>query len=110
MAAHYLRANGAASGCPKALLLRGEAVSPEDEKLAALLDVLGVSWQVVRADEIASCRDWNESRAGDHFCIMSSARCMAKLLGPDAKSSSELPGWMNKAESVYVYGFMEDSD
>ncbi len=108
MAAHYSRANAAASGCPKALLLRGETVSPEDEKLAALLDVLGVSCQVVHANEIAVCRDWNESGAGERFCIMCPASCMATLLGPDAKSS-ELPGWMIKAESIYVYGFVEDS-
>lgn len=110
MAAHYLRANAAASGCPKALLLRGQTASPEDEKLAALLDVLGVSWQVVHGNEIAVSRDWNEAGAGERFCIMSPASCMATLLGPDAKSGSELPGWMIKAESVYVYGFREDSD
>jgi hypothetical protein len=110
MAAHYLRANAAASGCPKALLLRGEALSPEDEKLAALLEVLGVSWQVVRANDISVCRDWNAPNAGERFCVLSPASCLAALLGPHAKAGSELPGWMMKAESVYVYGFMEDSD
>jgi hypothetical protein len=110
MAAHYLRANAAASGCPKALLLRGEIVSPEDEKLAALLDILGVSWQVVRAKEIAVCRAWNAPEADERFCVMSAASCLAALLDPVAKSESELPNWMTKAESVYVYGFIEDTD
>jgi hypothetical protein len=101
MAAHYLRGNAAASGCPKALLLRGETVSPEDQKLAALLDVLGVSWQFVRANEIAI----RNNRSGERFCVMSPARCMAALLDLAAKTGSELPDWMTRAESVYVYGF-----
>jgi hypothetical protein len=109
MAAHYLRANAAASGCPKALLLRGEAVSPEDEKLAALLDVLGVPWQVVRANEIGNHAEWNVSDR-ERFCVLSGASCMAALLSRDAKSGSELPGWMIHAESVYVYGFTEDRE
>lgn len=106
MAAHYLRGNAAASGCPKALLLRGETVSPEDQKLAALLDVLGVSWQFVRANEIAT----RNNRSGERFCVMSPARCMAALLDLAAKTGSELPDWMTKAESVYVYGFTGNSD
>jgi len=108
MAAHFLRGNAAASGCPKALLLRGEAISPEDEKLAALLDVLGVSWQVIRANEIASLSDWNNN--GQRFCVLTSASCMAALLGPAAKASRQLPDWVTEAESVYVYGFLESSD
>jgi hypothetical protein len=110
MAAHFLRGNAAASGCPKALLLRGEAVSPEDDKLAALLDVLGVSWQVVRANEIASRSNWDAPGNGQQFCVLTSASCMAALVVPPAKAGSELPDWMTKAESVYVYGFMENSD
>ena len=110
MAAHYLRGNAAASGCPKALLLRGEAVSAEDEKLGTLLDVLGVPWQAVPANEIASLSHWNVPNSGERFCVMSSATCMAALSDLTAKAGSELPDWMIKAESVYVYGFGEDSD
>ena len=109
MAAHYLRANAAASECPKALLLRGEAVSPEDEKLAALLDVLGVSYQVVRGNEIGNLAEWNVPDR-ERFCVLSGVSCMAALLSPDAKAGSELPGWMIHAESIYVYGFMEDRE
>ena len=107
MAARYLRGDAPTSGCPKALLLRGEAVSIEDENLGALLDVLGVSWQAVRANEIAS---WNAADNSARFCVLSRAGSLAALLGPAARSGSELPDWITKAESVYVYGFTEDSD
>jgi hypothetical protein len=107
MAARYLRGDAPASGCLKALLLRGEAVSIEDENLGALLDVLGVSWQAVRANEIAS---WNAADNSARFCVLSRASSLAALLGPTARSGSELPDWITKAESVYVYGFTEDSD
>ncbi|MCU1240016.1 MAG: hypothetical protein JWO71_742 [Candidatus Acidoferrum typicum] len=109
MAAHFLRGDASASGCPKALLLRGEAASPEDEKLAALLDVLGVSWEAVRAKDIASRAEWN-APGGEPFCVMSPASCMAALVGPAANAGGALPDWMAKAESVYVYGFLEDND
>src|ERR1700722_3669949 len=107
MAAHFLQGKAAASGCPKALLLRGEAVSPDDEKLAALLHVLGVPWQIVRGDELATRSEWNAPE-GDRFCVMSPTSRIAALVLPDAKAGGTVPNWMVRAESVYVYGFLED--
>src|SRR3977135_354836 len=53
MAADYLGGDAAPSGRPKAWLLCGNAVSPEEQKLGELLTVLGVSWQTVHAGEMA---------------------------------------------------------
>jgi hypothetical protein len=109
MAPHYLKDAAAAGGCPTALLLRGESVLPEDDKLAGLLDVLGVSRQAVSLGEIAS-EDWNALNGGRRFCVMTSAKSMAALVDHAAPTGAELPGWMTKAESVYVYGFAEDRE
>jgi hypothetical protein len=108
MAAHHRGDDAAASGCPKALLLRGEAVSPEDEKLAGLLDCLGVCWQAMRASELARGGDWPESARGGGFCVMASASCLGTLLDHSAKAD-DLPNWLTVAESVYVYGFSEEN-
>jgi hypothetical protein len=107
MAAYHVWDDAAASGCSEALLLRGEAVSTEDEKLTELLDCLGVSWQAVSIGEIPNRSDWNAPQSGERFCVMSAASCMAAVLD-DARASDDLPAWMTKAESVYVYGFGED--
>ena len=108
MAAYHVGGHAAASGCPKAVLLRGEAVSPEDERLAGLLDCLGVSWQPLRLGELASNADGTASIRAGRFCVMTSASCLAALWGEHA-SVGELPNWMTEAESIYVYGFAESS-
>jgi hypothetical protein len=107
MAAHYSGVEAAASGCPKALLLRAVVVLPEDDKLAALLDVLGVSWQAVQAGEFTSRSDTN---SGERFCVISPASCMTALLADAMNAGGDLPQWMTRAESVYIYGFTEDSE
>src|ERR1700730_1543199 len=107
MAAHYSGVEAATSGCPKALLLRAEVVLPEDDKLAALLDVLGVSWQAVQAGEFTSRSDTN---SGERFCVISPASCMTALLADAMNAGGDLPQWMTRAESVYIYGFTEDSE
>src|ERR1700730_6294725 len=107
MAAYHLGDDAAASGCPKALLLRGEAVSPEDEKFGGLLDCLGVSWQAVRASKLADGGERPESARGGRFCVMVSASCLGALSSQNAKAD-DLPSWMTVAESIYVYGFSEE--
>src|SRR3984893_5387220 len=107
MAAHYSGVEAAASGCPKALLLRGEVVLRDDDKLAALLDVLGVPGEAVQAREITSRRDTN---SGERFCVISPASFMTALLADAMNAGGDLPQWMTRAESVYIYGFTEDSE
>lgn len=104
MAANYLGGDAATSGCPKALLLRGDAVLPEEDKLAELLTVLGVSWQVAHAGEIAGLCD----RSAGRFCVMASATSIATLVEGVLNTGDVLPEWMVKADSVYVYGFTAD--
>ena len=106
MAAYHVVGDAVASGCPKAVLLRGEAVSPEDEKLAGLLDSLGVSWRTIGAGELASTREWKANSSCGRICVLTSASCLAALLSP-AVESNDLPAWMTAAESIYVYGFTE---
>jgi hypothetical protein len=107
MAAYHVGGDAAASGCPKAVLLRGEAVSPEDERLAGLLDCLGVSWQAARAGELVSGDSRKAYTLGKRFCVMTSASCLAALWG-DRGNTGAWQKWMTEAESVYVYGFSED--
>jgi hypothetical protein len=107
MAAYHVKGDAVASGCPKAVLLRGEAVSPEDERLAGLLDSLGVFWQAVGVTELAGGGDWKPFTMGERVCVMTSANRLAALMNPTAESSG-LPAWMRAAESVYIYGFAED--
>src|SRR5690348_10103424 len=108
MAAHHSGGGASASESPKALLLRGEAVSPEDEKLTALLEMLGVPWRTVPANEIASYGHWEATGNGERPFVLSSASCIATVLDGAGTTSTELPDWMTKAGSVYVYGFGED--
>ena len=97
MAANHVGDNAAASGCPKALLFRGGAVLPEDEKLTGLLDCLGASWEPVRATEIL--------RQTGRFFAMAPASCVAELLN---QGTGDLPTWIADADSVFLYGFGED--
>jgi hypothetical protein len=108
MATNHLRGDASASERPKALLLRGEAATPEDEKLARLVGTLGISWRSISASEIANFDEWQDDNGQRPF-VMSSANGMASLLGESASGANELPDWMTRAASVYVYGFAGDS-
>src|SRR5712664_4725783 len=108
MAAHYSRGDAAASGSPTAMLLRGEGVLPEDENLARLLDCLGASWQALCAGELARGSECEAQSSEERFCVISTASCLAGFIERAASSGGELPKWLTRAESVYVYGFGED--
>src|SRR5258708_30510259 len=105
MAAHDLAGDAAGTrGRPKALLLRGNAVSPEEQKLAELLTVLGVSWQAVHTGEMAGLCAGSPADSSERFCVLTSASSVAPLV-EGALNGDALPEWMIKAESVYIYGF-----
>src|SRR6266403_839052 len=81
LAAVYLAGDAAAtSGRPKALLFRGNAVSPEEQKLAELLTVLGVSWQGVHAGEMAGLCAGGSADGSERFCVLTSASSVAPLV------------------------------
>lgn len=106
MAAHYLGGDAATSGCPKALLLRGDVFSPEDRKLGELLGVLGISWQAMHVGELSRLSDLGSP--AQRFCVLASARAVADLIAGEPNPDDALPAWMIQAESVYIYGFTED--
>ena len=108
MATNHLRGEAFAHERPRTLLLRGEAVSPEDEKLARLIGTLGISWRAVTAREVANYDEWHDAE-GERPFVMSSVNAIAATLGEWASGENELPDWMTKAASVYVYGFGGDS-
>ena len=108
MAAHYVGGDAATSGYPKALLLSSDAFLPEDEKLGKLLDVLGVSWQPIPFAEVSRLGDRSSADNAGRFCVLASARAVAKLIEGAPNPEDTLPAWMIKAESVYIYGFSED--
>ena len=90
---------------PKALLVRAENVSGEDQRLAELLDFFGIPWQALTAGEI--CRDFSLSNTMSGFCVLSSAQCFAEALGNSQDSDFQMPGWLKGAGSVFLYGFQD---
>ena len=86
-----------------ALLLRGSVPSPNDHRLAEVLDFFGISWAPVilgemKEDDIASL-----TAGHSMFSILISAPCLAETL--QSSKSSTLPAWLTAAASVFVYGF-----
>lgn len=110
MAANYPRDDAPASRRPKAWLLRGEAISEDTAKLSRLLSCVGVDWEMLSIEEAASRSGGNSEERGERFCVMTSAACLAVSLDRRANAGEELPGWLAKAQSVYVYGFGEDTE
>ena len=95
---------------PKAFLLRGKSVSQEDDKLARLLDVLGLAWQAISIDALGEHPGDNELiRCEERVCVLGAATVVADLLDGIAHASEGLPSWMTKAESIYVYGFLDNA-
>jgi hypothetical protein len=108
MAAHYLGGDSAASGSPRALLVHAEAISPETAKLSRLLKCLGIDVEVFSAEEISRRQSEKTRRSGEPYCILTSASCLATLPGSPEVGGNDLPNWLSKAESVYVYDFAEN--
>jgi len=87
------------SQLPKALLLCGKKSSPDDPNLTKILDFFGIPWVALGVGEITTA--WPSSGNKGHFCILSSASCLAEAIG----SQAVLPAWITDADSVYLYGF-----
>lgn len=107
MAGNHLGDGATVSAGPKALVLRGESVSAEEQKLAGLLDCLEVPWQAVPVAQNAN--HWSSSGSSEQYSIVSPATHIATLLDAGDQGQQELRDWIAKAESLYVYGFGEDA-
>jgi hypothetical protein len=86
----------------RALILRGEQTTPEDQNLARLLDFFSIPWKVLEPGD----RDVDDHPG--NYAIISSADCMAAVMQCTQELGAGLPAWISKASSVYVYGFRDD--
>lgn len=86
-----------------ALVLCGEGVSTEEQKLGRLLTFFGIPWRTVTAPELA--QELSAPSVEARSCVLTSAERLAAVVRADGGTSAGLPGWLAKAESVYVYGF-----
>src|ERR1700723_380566 len=96
MAAHNVRGGASASGGPEVLLVSGEGLSSQDQKLLSLLECLGVSSQVLTAGQLASDDEWNAPESVTRFCVLTSARCLATALAQIPES--DFPAWAVKGD------------
>ena len=88
---------------PIALLLRGAAASPDDQRLAEMLDFFGIPWAVLTTRQ-AKDGDVASLIAGHkRFSILTSAEALAEAL--QQGSARNLPQWMTAGGSVFVHGF-----
>jgi hypothetical protein len=91
----------------RAILLCDEKHSPDEQKLTALMDFLGIPWEAVSTSEMTGIDASTQSDRSGGLCILSSAPCMAAALESIACPDTHLPDWILNASSVYVYGFQE---
>lgn len=109
MAANNVAVASAAREHAEAFLLRGDTPSAEDKNLSALLDCVGVHWQVVSAAELKELRDGHARGAANPYYVLTSASALSAALNHDTNAAGKLPEWIARPEGVYVYGFQDDS-
>src|SRR5579872_4419848 len=99
MAANYAAVASAPREHAKAFLLCGNTPSGEDKKLSALLDRVGVDWQVVSAAEL---QRFGEGRARDAvhpYCVLASASTLSAAINHDTNAAAdEFPEWIARPE------------
>jgi hypothetical protein len=88
---------------PIVLLLRGSTPSPDDHRLAEILDFFGIPWVALTISEVKVGGVSSLTAGRSMFCILTSASCLAETLQTDAART--LPAWLTAATSVFVYGF-----
>jgi hypothetical protein len=92
---------------PKALLLSDGDLSPNDRNVGKLLDFFGIPWEIVTIRQIVA----NELSLGgmdcNKHCLLSSAPVMAEVLEGFNGSGASWSSLMERASSVFVYGFQE---
>jgi hypothetical protein len=90
-----------------AILLCNKELSTAERNLTTILDFFRIPWKVVSPGEITKEYDHTGSGSFQRFCILSSATCMAVALQTVVNSGADLPAWISKANSVYIYDFQE---
>jgi hypothetical protein len=96
-------ANSMDTTSPIALLLRGGAPSPDDHRLAEILDFFGIPWAALTISEAKGGGVALLTAGHSMFSILTSAPCLAETLQPG--NARMLPAWLTAAASVFVYGF-----
>jgi hypothetical protein len=96
-------ANSTDTTSPIALLLRSGTHSPDDQRLAELLDFFGIPWAELTISEAKGDGAASLTAGHSRFSILTSAPCLADTLQPG--KARMLPGWLTAAASVFVYGF-----
>src|SRR5262249_86455 len=97
---------GAAQAC-RAVLLHGGRLSQADERIAKLLTMEGIACQAV--SDTGAQQELAAKPATHDYIVLSSASTMAKIMPPNA-CGSQLPAWLKRARSVYIYGFDQTQD
>ena len=88
---------------PIALLLCSGTRSPDDDRLAEILDLFGIPWAELTINEAKSGGAASLTAGRPRFCVLTSAPCLAETLQPG--KARVLPGWLTAAASVFIYGF-----
>jgi len=96
-------ANSMDTTSPIALLLRGSIPSPDDDRLAEILDFFGIPWTALTISEAKGDAVASLTSGRSRFSILTSAPCLAEAL--QRGDARKLPDWMTAAASVFVYGF-----
>jgi hypothetical protein len=91
------------TGSSIALLLRSDTPSPDDRKLAELLDFFGISWEALTVGEANGGTVASLTAGYQQFSILTSAPSLAEMLQPCGAET--FPAWLAAAASVFVYGF-----
>jgi hypothetical protein len=96
-------ANSTDTTSPIALLLRGGTPSPDDRRLAEILDFFGIAWAALTISEAKGGGVASLTAGHSRFSILTSAPCLAEAL--QCGNARTLPGWLTAAASVFVHGF-----
>jgi len=96
-------ANSTDPTSPVALLLRGDTPSPDDHRLAEILDFFGIPWAALTLSEATGGGVASLIAGHSGFSILTSAPCLAEAL--QRGNATMLPGWLAAASSVFVHGF-----
>jgi hypothetical protein len=91
----------------KALVICEPGLSPQDRHLTRMLGFFGIPWTAVTSKEIGGAEALPADLDGKEFCILSSAACMAEALQRSGGFQDELPSWLLRANSVYIYAFTD---
>ena len=96
-------ANSTESTSPIAFLLRSGSPSPDDHRLAEILDFFSIPWAALTISEANESGVASLTAGRSSFSILTSAPCLAEALQRDNRKM--LPGWLRAAASAFVYGF-----